>query len=299
MSSHLQGLTVTRVSLVDRAAVRDPADPTQPRRFVMYKAETAPTPNEGDDDVSTTTIDKAELDPAVRAALEKAEKDAADAQELVEKAGKDMKAEKEAREKAEAERDQLKKDETVQDEPIDKADLPEPVRAALEKAEKDGADMREALAKAEKNAADAHDLAKAEESRRITQEFITKAETGDLRGLPGAPNEMGPVLKALSEAAPEAYATLEKSVLLPAVAQIRESNLFKEAGAGGEGPPPESSVGKFRKAVADLQKSETGLSKSAAMERVRREQPDLEKAMARELRGEEAMASTERFAAED
>lgn len=39
----LSDLHVTRVDLVDRAAVRDPDDPTQPMRFLVWKKETAPT----------------------------------------------------------------------------------------------------------------------------------------------------------------------------------------------------------------------------------------------------------------
>ncbi len=49
MPQHLKSLQVKRVSLVDRAAVRDHANPTEPRRFVMFKSEDV----EKEDDTAT------------------------------------------------------------------------------------------------------------------------------------------------------------------------------------------------------------------------------------------------------
>jgi hypothetical protein len=39
MASRLRELMVEFVSLVDRAATRDPSDPTQPQRFLLTKSE--------------------------------------------------------------------------------------------------------------------------------------------------------------------------------------------------------------------------------------------------------------------
>ena len=39
MPQHLTDLTVDRVSLVDRPAIRDPHNPTKPRSFIFWKAE--------------------------------------------------------------------------------------------------------------------------------------------------------------------------------------------------------------------------------------------------------------------
>lgn len=52
----LRNLEVTWVSLVQRAAVRDPQDPDQPQRFLAMKSDT----NEGVTDMSTTELSKAE-----------------------------------------------------------------------------------------------------------------------------------------------------------------------------------------------------------------------------------------------
>lgn len=281
MPQRLTQIGARRISFVNRAAVRDPANPSQPRRFVLFKAEDAPTSTEGVDDV--TTIAKDDLDPTVREALEKAEKDAAEAVEKATKAEAD-------RDKAQKERDEaMKKAETEETPPvpaaIDKSELSPEVRAIVEKAENDTKAANERITKAEETAANAEKLAKAEVTRREIAEFVAKAETGEYRGLPGSPAEVGAALHALSKADPEAFATLEKSVLTPGAAQLSASVLLKEQGRGGEGAPPDSAVAKFEAQVVELTKADTSLSKTAAKERVMREQPDLAKAMNAELRG--------------
>jgi hypothetical protein len=277
----LTNVVVNRVSLVDRAAVRDPANPTQPRTFLLYKRESAP---KGD---PVSTIDKSALSPEVREALEKAEQDAADAQAARDTAEQVAKDERTAREKAEGELAKAKEAETdddKDDKPVNKADLPPEARAALEKAEADREAMAQRLEKAEKNAKDASDLAKAEHDRRITREYIAKAETGELRGLPGQPAEVGPLMKSLAEAAPEAWAEFEKNVLTPAAAQITQSELFKEQGRSGEGPPPESALAKMNEKVEELRKSDSSLTRTQALEKARTENPELAKQLHDELR---------------
>jgi hypothetical protein len=282
MPNQLRDVHVGLVSFVDRAAQRSAQNPNQPQRFLLYKAEGALT--KGPD--MPDTINKDELDPAVRELVDKAEKDAADAQAAVEKANKER---DEAIAKAKEE--PVKKDEKDEPKPINKDELSPEVRAIVEKAEKDAAANAEALEKAEKEAKAAHDIAKAERDTRVTGEWIAKAESGDLRGLPGKPAEVGPVLKSLAEAAPEAWAEFEKSVLTPAAAQLRESDLLKEQGAGGEGPPPDSALAKFEAKVDELRKADTSLSKSAAKERVRKENPELMRQIHNELGAGKAPAN--------
>jgi hypothetical protein len=234
-----------------------------------------------------TDAQKAELDPAVLEIVEKAEKDAKDATEALETANASVATEKAAREAAETELEKAKKPvnsaDVDADDPIKKDELPPAVRAALEKAEARETAANERVEKAEKAAEDAGKLAKAEHDARIEREWIAKAESGDLRGLPGAPADIGPVMKRLSEAAPEDWATLEKSVLVPAVAQIRQGELFKEQGKGGEGPPPESALAKMREKVTELRKSDASLTQAQAMEQVRKSDPTLQNAVAEEL----------------
>lgn len=280
--AHLTNIAVRRVSLVDRAAVRDAVDPTTAQTFLLYKRESAPSTNKGDP--MSDTLDKSALAPEVREALEKAEQIAADAQTALEKASKDAADEKAAREAAEKKLAEMKKEQEPEPTPIDKAELPEAARIALEKAEAANVDMAARLTKAEEATAAAAALAKAEQDQRVTAQYIAKSETGELRGLPGAPADIGPVLKSLAEAAPEAYATLEKSVLVPAAAQIKTGPLFKAAGRDGEGPAPESARAEMNKAVEALTKSESGMSKSAALEKAMRENPDLAKRVMAEER---------------
>lgn len=281
MANQLRDVHVGLVSFVDRAAQRAANDPTQPQRFFLYKAEGAP--EKGSEMSEAATINKDELDPTVRAALEKAEKEAADNKAALEKAEADHKAELEAAVAKAAEGDGEGGDKTPPASTVDKSELSPEVRAIVEKAEADAAATAEKLEKAEKDAKEAHDIAKAERDTRVTGEWIAKAESGELRGLPGAAADIGPVLKSLQEAEPEAFAKFEKDVLVPAAAQLRESNLLKEAGSGGEGPPPESALAKFNEAVSELRKADTSLSNSAAKERVRKEQPDLMRALHKEL----------------
>lgn len=277
-------VAVDFVSFVDRAASRDPSNPAAPQPFLLYKRESTPTPTEGGN-MPAATLDKSALAPEVREALEKAEQDAATAQAELEKATKGAADEKAAREAAEAKLAQMKKEQEPEPTPIDKSALPEAARLALEKAEADNAAMAARLTKAEEATAAAAALAKAEQDQRVTAEYIAKAATGDLRGLPSAPAEVGPLLKRLAEASPEAYAELEKDVLAPAAAQLAKSELFKEAGVGGEGPPPESAAAELEKAVTELRKSETSLSKEAAVAKVQRLNPDLAKRLSVEMRG--------------
>jgi len=51
MSHRLTGIRVNRISFVDKAAVRDPNDPSQPRRFLLTKAE-----NERQDHMTGSSI---------------------------------------------------------------------------------------------------------------------------------------------------------------------------------------------------------------------------------------------------
>jgi hypothetical protein len=296
MANRLTNLRVPRVSFVARAAVRDPADPSQPRRFVFMKSEglVPANPMKGAQMDPLTDAQKAELDPTVREALEKAGQDAVDAQaaatkaqgerdEAIAKAGKQVNSTDGTGDGKPASKAKDGRDgDDDGDAPgkLNKGELDAAAAAAVKKAEEE---RDEAIRKADERATNAENIAKAERDARVTTEWVKKAETGDLRGLPGAPADIGPIMKSLAEAAPEAWSHFEKSVLLPAVAQIRESDLFKEQGRGGEGPPPESAVAKMREKVGELQKADPSLTRSTAMERVRKSDPELQSALASEL----------------
>lgn len=201
----IRDLEVEYVSLVDRAAVRDPSNPSQAQRHIFWKAESgAPTDPEGG------TMTEAEL----TAALQKAEQERDEAKAELAKAEKKL-----------AKKD--KKDEEPAQ--IDKADLPPAVREALEKAEA-RAD------KLEKQAEEDAKIAKAERDLRITREFVAKAET-EFPLVGGNGEEFGPVLKAMSETLTEDMFKAVETRLRAAEEQVRVSNLFKELGQGGDPTP--------------------------------------------------------------
>jgi hypothetical protein len=277
MPNELQNLRVGRVDFVDRAAVRDPQRKSEPRRFLLFKAEDgAPTPTQGEP-VPTDTVTPEQ-------ALAKAQADLAAANEALEKAAKDTADEKKAREEAEAKVAAMKKaagEPESEPEGIDKSELPEPVRKALEKAEADNTALTQRIEKAEADAKAADEIAKAERDRRELAEFVQKAET--FQALPASAAELGPLLKNASEKlSKEDYEKLE-GILKGADAQVAAGELFKEQGRSGGALAENSALSEFNKKVADLQKSESGLKKSEAMERVRKAEPELQARMAAEL----------------
>ena len=120
-------------------------------------------------------------------------------------------------EEAFAEKDAEIAELTVEPDPVEEA-TPE-VRAVI----KEQADKLEELEKS----------LTAERTARKVSEYTEKAKP--LQGLLGKPDEVGPVLAELSEAAPDAYGKLESA--LNAAAQREDmAKLFSELGAGeGEG----------------------------------------------------------------
>lgn len=230
MANELRNLDVQFVSLVDRAAVRDPSNPTEPQRLLLWKAERGATPQTQEDNVSTDDLS---------AALEKAE---AERDELAAKVAELEKAEADRVAKKEAKK------------AVSKADLAPEVRELLEKAESERDELRKA-------ADEAAALAKAERDLRITKEFIAKAEA-DFPNVGGDSKEFGPVLKALTENLSEDVFKAVETRLRAAEEQVRVSNLFKEAGVGGD-PAPSSGDGLADEAVrraAEVQKADPSVS---------------------------------------
>lgn len=235
----LQNLAVEWVSLVDRAAVRDPSNPTEPQRLLLWKSESgAPnTPDRGG------TMSDAE--PS--AALKKAE---TERDELVDKVEKLEASLAEAVKKAEAEK--------PEPEQINKDELSPAVRDRLEKLEKAEQESAERLAKAE-------EIAKAERDQRITREFVAKAEDS-FALVGGDPAEFGPLLKSASEKlSKEEYEALETR-LRAANEQVSKSNLFKEAGIGGDPKPgSDADLETLQRKAEELRKSDSSLTPYDAM----------------------------------
>lgn len=252
---NLRDLDVRWVSLVDRAAVRNAENPAEPQRFLVWKADRDNTDPKGGSmtpEEMEAAVNKAETDlVAERERAEKAEQEHADLQARI---------------------DELEKnDSTDETEPvINKADLPEPVRKALEKAEADAVAAEARIAKAEKDAQSADEIAKAERDQRVTREYVVKAE--GYRALVVKAEEFGPVLKEAAEKlSKEAFEAIE-TVLKAADEQIATSNLFKEQGRGGE-PNAGNGDNDLTRKADDLQKADSTLTRTEAMRQAARQDP--------------------------
>lgn len=268
MPEHLSNIKVRRVSFVARGSVRDPSNPSEPQRRLLWKAEertgpsTDPVPTDAQ---GGTNMDNAEL----QAALQKAEQERDQAKTDLAKSEQELEK---------AKKTPKKPDEEDEDEnPLNKSDLPEPVRKALQKAEDD---RQTAIAKAEeagREAKEANDLAKAEREERVSAEFIQKAEA--FKGLPTEPSQFGPLLKEANEKlSKENYDELQR-VLKAADAGLTEGELFKEQGRAGGGRPPESdtsAAAEVTRKAEELRKSETDLSMEQAKAKVMKGDRDLQ-----------------------
>lgn len=260
MANRLTNLNVEFVSLVDRAAVRNPQNPTEPQRLIFWKAETAT----GED--PTPEPQGGQMNPdELKAALTKAEQERDAALEAVTKTeGERDAATAQVTELEKAAEKPAEPTEPTVD-PLAKAD-PE-IRAMLAKAETEAAELRKA-------AQEATDLAKAEREIRVTREFVAKAD--EYRALPLEGTVFGPVLKAASEKLSKEENDELIRVLKAADEQIAKSDLFKEQGRSTDGNPEAAGATEgLNKAVADLRKSDPTLSSFQAIQRATRENPEL------------------------
>ena len=240
MPNQLRNLDVSHVSLVDRAAVRDPSNPTEPQRFLLFKKESgSPTPTGGDmpntptAEELTTALAKAEEERD--AAIERAEK----AEELAKSTETEPKTEPKTE--------------------IDKSELPAEVRAILEKAETETAEIR-------KRAEAAEELAKAERDARIEREFITKAAS-DFPHL-GNASDLGPRLKRMSETLSKEDYDAHLQELKAANARIETGQLFAELGKSGDPTPGSSDTSAELQAKAEeIRKADPNVSEYEAKRR--------------------------------
>lgn len=260
----LQDLNVEWVSLVDRAAVRDPEDTSEPMRFLVWKRDN--TQQGGGGHMPQTPEE-------LRAALEKAEQERDELKGKVDKAESDAAEMKEALEKAQADIEALKKEEPEAAE-VSKADLSPEWRERIEKMEADQAADRERAEKAEK-------IAKAEREERLRKEFIAKAES--FEALPVEKDEFGPLLQRAHEVlSKEDFEALE-TVLKAADAQVKASDLFKEQGRTRAGEQ-EGALAEARQKAEELKKADSSLSDAAALDRVLSSDRDLQERYLAEVR---------------
>lgn len=140
---------------------------------------------------------------------------------------------------------------------------------------------RQLMEDLKKQAQDAQDIAKAEKNARITKEFIVKAATMPLIGITS--EQMGPILKAVSEACPTEYAQLE-AVLKANSEAIAKGDLFKTLGSDGSGAT-ETAWDQINKKAEELRKADSSLTAAAALTKAMQENPALYAQYKREQAG--------------
>lgn len=307
----LTNLDVEFVSLVDRAAVRDPVEQSEPMRFLITKRETDPSqgghhmskltkeivdslgdPIAKESDL-TTLVEKAEDSDQAALALQgaarllaahKGDLDAEAVAKFAELTGLEMPEvgpglqPKTAAEVVDA----LKAAE------VDAAVVTE-VESAIAKAAEDAKlakadpETRAAIEKAEDRAEAAEKVAKEERDTRLTNEFIAKAES-DYGHMSVEPAEFGPVLKAASEKLSKEEFEAIETALKAADAQIEKGALFAEAGAGGV-PVAADAMAELKQKAEEIRKSDPKLSEAAALDKAMTDNPDLQQRYLDEARG--------------
>lgn len=149
---------------------------------------------------------------------------------------------------------------------LDIKSLPEDLRPSIERLWKE---HQELVKKNEELEA----LLKAEQEQKLIREFVQKAET-ELSNFPAKPEELGLLLKSISEKAPEEYQKLE-DVLKSANEMLKESNLFRETGRNSSAPG--SVEDKLSAMAQEIMKSEPSLSFEQAYVKALYMNPDLYK----------------------
>lgn len=304
----LADVDVEFVSLVDRAAVRDPVNRQEPNRFLLWKRDTTSqggpmttltkelldqlgdpvakedelksyvTKADGSDDVVAALTGAARLLAAHKAdlpfdALLELSK-AADIDLQLEKAGPKFGTPEWEEKYGTGAKKPEPKTAAELVESLKKSDMPtevvDQVESALAKAaeaddlKKADPETRARIEKAEKRAEAAETIAKEERNTRLTREFVAKAEKLD--GLTVKAEKFGPVLKSAAEKlTKEEFEELE-TVLKASSEQIKQGDLFTEAGAGGI-PPAGSALEEVTNKAAELRKADSKLSEQESMDK--------------------------------
>ncbi|MBU2701172.1 ATP-dependent Clp endopeptidase proteolytic subunit ClpP [Sporomusaceae bacterium BoRhaA] len=150
----------------------------------------------------------------------------------------------------------------LKDEGTVQATMSDEFKQRFEALEKSNIELKQQNDKLQEQIKSASDEAK-------TKEFIQKAASFDKIGIKA--EEIGPVLKSLSETDPEGYAKIE-SVLAAANEQIAAGKLFAELGADGEG---DNDITKQIEAKAQEIQARDKCTKEQAFAKALRENPKL------------------------
>lgn len=300
MKSLLKNLNVEWVSLVDRAAVRDPVNQSEPRRFLLYKREGTPSSDHGgnmkdkidallkDENVPSEIKDVLKDESISEAAKTLVVKQAEDiAKSATELKDANARAEKAEEDLAKAKKGDGEEGEDVdaskaEEEALRKAAEKDPALAAfLKKQEERTAKAEEEAAEARKSADAAGDIAKGEREIRREAEFVRKAE--DLPGIPAKATDFGKVLKAASEKLTKDEYDGLMEVLKAADKLGRESLLFKEMGTAQVAESRDDAYADLQAKAEDLRKADSSLSAEQALSKAMEQNPDLQRRYAAQV----------------
>ncbi|CAB4176257.1 hypothetical protein UFOVP978_20 [uncultured Caudovirales phage] len=131
-------------------------------------------------------------------------------------------------------------------------------------------EIQELVAKAQAEAAQAVGIAKAEQDRRITGEFVSRA--GEFENLPIDPDAFGPVLKRLFENSPSDYADVSEIL---GAANAGMGVLFKAAGQDIPSSLEGTSLSAIEKAAEGILGYDSSLTPEQAYDLALRKNPNL------------------------
>ena len=265
----LENLSVDFVSLVNRAAVRDPSNPSEPMRFLLTKSEVPVVDMTAGGATYTEGghMPEAEL----RAALEKAEQENKKLRKAAKKAAKKPKPTA-----ADPDPDHDGDNDMTAAGDTDHDYHPAPKGGGKMSKAEDVQKAEERIQKAEERALKAEKIAKQERDARLHGEFveIAKSEFGRL----GDPKEVGAEMHRLSEVLSkedfDAHLARQRAVN----AQIEKADEILLAQIGRDGSPDPSTadaVDKVRKEAAELRKADNALGAYEAVRAAVRANPDL------------------------
>jgi len=284
MPKKLTQLLIDRVDLVDKGDNPEATIALYKRKEESSNASSSNSDQKGDTNVTDAMKKLLEQVPdELRAKLEKqmsAEEEArrkkqAQEEEEEKKRKQAQEEEEEARKKQEEEEEEeeaRKKQEEEEEEKKKKADQKPEDDDVMKKLP---VELRKRVEAAEAKAKTAEALAKRLQDESREKEYIAKAAA--FTSLPTTADDLGPILKRVADSSPEDYKKIE-AVLKAANERIAKNDLLTtELGRAGKIDAGGNAWQKVEAAAAELQKTDSSLTKEIAIAKVLMSNPALHK----------------------
>lgn len=166
------------------------------------------------------------------------------------------------------------------DKSLKKTELTDAAKAEIAKAQKAATDATAEIAALKKSATDGEAKRvelekglKAERDARLERDYLAKAEK--LSHVPTKASELGPILKALYDLAPEAAAKIEKVLEGANEKLAKVLELTKELGHNRTDESDKTALTELNKAAAEIRKTEPKLSEAQAFDRALKMNPKM------------------------